>query len=129
MTMQRKITYLFIVAFHYIIDTLINQKNLQVDMWLSALRTAEYVITDSFHGTVFSILFRKKFIVVANEYRGLTRLRSLLKMFSLENRLIMKFSDFKISDLLADIDYGMVESVLNRERRISLKYLEHGLML
>ncbi len=83
----------------------LNQKNLQIDMWLSALRMAEYVITDSFHGTVFSILFQKKFIVVANEYRGLTRLQSLLKMFGLENRLIMSFSDFKISDLLAEIDY------------------------
>ena len=105
----------------------LNQKNLQIDMWLSAMRTAEYVITDSFHGTVFSILFHKKFIVVANEYRGLTRLQSLLKMFGLENRLIMSFSDFKISDLLAEIDYELVEMVLNREKDKSLKFLENNL--
>jgi polysaccharide pyruvyl transferase WcaK-like protein len=105
----------------------LNQKNLQIDMWLSAMRTAEYVITDSFHGTVFSILFHKKFIVVANEYRGLTRLQSLLKIFGLENRLIMEFSDFKTSDLLADIDYELVEMVLNREKDKSLKFLENNL--
>jgi len=105
----------------------LNQKNLQVDMWLSALQTAEYVVTDSFHGTVFSILFHKKFIVVANEDRGLTRLQSLLKIFGLENRLIMEFSDFKTSDLLADIDYRKVEVVLDREREKSLKFLENNL--
>lgn len=105
-----------------------NQKNLQVDIWLSALRTAEYVITDSFHGTVFSILFHKKFIVVANEDRGLTRLQSLLKTFDLENRLIMNFSDFETSNLLADIDYEMIEIFLDREREKSLKFLENNLM-
>lgn len=105
----------------------LEQNNLQVDMWLSALQTAEYVVTDSFHGTVFSILFHKKFIVVANEDRGLTRLQSLLKMVDLENRLIMSFSDFKISDLLAEIDYELVEMVLNREKDKSLKFLENNL--
>lgn len=105
----------------------LNQNNLQVDMWLSALRTAEYVITDSFHGTVFSILFHKKFIVVANEYRGLTRLQSLLKMFGLENRLIMSFSDFKISDLLAEIDYESVDTILNQEREKSFSFLRKNL--
>lgn len=105
----------------------LNQKNLQVDMWLSTLRTAEYVITDSFHGTVFSILFHKKFIVVANEQRGLTRLQSLLKMFGLENRLTMEFSDFKISDLLADIDYESVDTILNQEREKSFSFLRKNL--
>ncbi|SHK89494.1 polysaccharide pyruvyl transferase family protein [Fibrobacter sp. UWB12] len=106
---------------------LLNEKNLQVDMWLSALRTAEYVITDSFHGTVFSILFHKKFIVVANEYRGLTRLQSLLKMFGLENRLIMSFEDFDCEKLDAEIDYKSVDVILNQEREKSLTFLSESL--
>ena len=106
---------------------LLNQKNLQIDMWLSALRTAEYVITDSFHGTVFSILFHKKFIVVANEQRGLTRLQSLLKMFGLENRLIMSFENFDCEKLDAEIDYESVDSVLNREQEKSFSFLRKNL--
>lgn len=105
----------------------LNQKNLQIDMWLSAMRTAEYVITDSFHGTVFSILFHKKFIVVANEQRGLTRLQSLLKMFGLENRLIMSFENFDCEKLDAEIDYESVDSVLNREREKSFAFLYENL--
>jgi polysaccharide pyruvyl transferase WcaK-like protein len=105
----------------------LNQKNLQIDMWLSAMRTAEYVITDSFHGTVFSILFHKKFIVVANEQRGLTRLQSLLKMFGLENRLIMSFENFDCEKLDAEINYESVDAVLNREREKSFSFLRKNL--
>jgi len=101
--------------------------NLQVDNWISGLRTAEYVITDSFHGTVFSILFHKKFIVVANEQRGLTRLQSLLKMFGLENRLIMSFENFDCEKLDAEIDYESVDSVLNREQEKSFSFLRKNL--
>ncbi len=105
----------------------LNEKNLQVDMWLSALRTADYVVTDSFHGTVFSILFHKKFIVVANEQRGLTRLQSLLKMFNLENRLIMSFEDFDCEKLDAEIDYESVDVILNQQREMSLTFLRESL--
>lgn len=42
---------------------------------------ARYVITDSFHGTVFSILFEKPCIVIQNSSRGNDRFQSLLKMF------------------------------------------------
>ena len=102
-------------------------ENLQIDNWISGLRIAEYVITDSFHGTVFSILFHKKFIVVANEQRGLTRLQSLLKMFGLENRLIMSFENFDCEKLDAEINYESVDAVLNREREKSFSFLRKNL--
>lgn len=101
--------------------------NLQIDSWISGLRTADYVVTDSFHGTVFSILFHKKFIVLANEQRGLTRLQSLLKMFGLENRLIMSFEDFDCEKLDAEIDYKSVDVILNQEREKSLTFLSESL--
>ena len=101
--------------------------NLQIDSWISGLRTADYVVTDSFHGTVFSILFHKKFIVVANEQRGLTRLQSLLKMFGLENRLIMSFEDFDCEKIDAEIDYDSVDVILNQEREKSLAFLSESL--
>lgn len=102
-------------------------ENLQIDNWISGLRTANYVVTDSFHGTVFSILFHKKFIVVANEQRGLTRLQSLLKMFGLENRLIMSFENFDCEKLDAEINYQSVDAVLNREREKSFSFLRKNL--
>ena len=49
---------------------------------------AKMVITDSFHGTVFSIIFNKPFWVVVNKERGSSRFLSLLKIFDLEDRMI-----------------------------------------
>ena len=74
----------------------INRKDLQsemqypVEQWLKGFQDAQFVITDSFHGTVFSILFGKPFVVLGNEERGLARLKSLLKLFGLENHLMLQ---------------------------------------
>ena len=64
-----------------------------VEAWLRGFNDAEFVITDSFHACVFSILFEKPFIVYANKNRGMARFHSLLSIFGLENRLITNSED------------------------------------
>lgn len=59
-----------------------------VTKWIRSFMDAEMVIADSFHGTVFSIIFNKPFWVLGNPVRGMARFYSLLKMFGLEERLI-----------------------------------------
>lgn len=49
---------------------------LTVEYWLSSFRDANYVITDSFHGTVFSIIFRKPFISIVNKKGVVTDLHN-----------------------------------------------------
>lgn len=49
-----------------------------VEEWIRGFIDAEFVITDSFHGTVFSILFNKPFIAIANKSRGIARFNSIL---------------------------------------------------
>ena len=71
-----------------------------VETWLSAIRDAKFVITDSFHACVFSIIFEKPFAVVDNSSRGLTRITSLLKQFGLEKRLL---SENASSDEIVDL--------------------------
>ena len=61
-------------------------KNKQsVESWLAAFRDAKYIITDSFHGCVFSIIFNKPFICLYNKARGNTRFDSLIKLFDINN--------------------------------------------
>lgn len=50
--------------------------------WLSLFRDASYIITDSFHGTVFSIIFEKEFKCIQNKSRGNARFESLLALFN-----------------------------------------------
>lgn len=59
-----------------------------IELWLSYFRDAAYVITDSFHGMVFSIIFNRNFYVFGNKKRGNSRFISLLNLFGLEDRMI-----------------------------------------
>lgn len=59
-----------------------------IEEWLCGFRDADFVVTDSFHGTVFSMIFNKPFIVVGNGKRGMSRFESLLAITGQEYRLI-----------------------------------------
>lgn len=95
-----------------------------IEMWLRAFHDAEYIITDSFHACVFSILFRKQFIAIGNKDRGLSRFQSLLSQFGLEDRLLMNTNEYK---QLNDIDYNAVYLILETKREISMNYLINAL--
>lgn len=98
-----------------------------VESWLRGFRDASFVVTDSFHGSVFAILFRKPFIVYANGNRGLTRFKSLLGLFGLEDRLIMSSSELSDEKLANVIDWTKVDEILGRERDRSRLFLEGAL--
>ncbi|MFN3190768.1 MAG: polysaccharide pyruvyl transferase family protein [Aureliella sp.] len=59
-----------------------------VENWLGRFASADFVVTDSYHGTVFSIIFNKPFFSVLNESRGSSRFVSLLSQLGLQDRLI-----------------------------------------
>lgn len=96
-----------------------------VESWLEGIANAKYVITDSFHGTVFSIIFQKQFLTIQNLVRGVDRFKSLLELLGLEDRLI---SDNGFEILGNEIDYSKVNTILNREREESMKFLRDNLV-
>lgn len=51
-----------------------------VEQWLRYFRDSEYIVTDSFHGLVFSTIFNKPFLLINNEFRGNARFESLIKI-------------------------------------------------
>lgn len=65
-----------------------------VESWLRGFADAKFVVTDSFHGCVFSIIFGKPFVVIGNVKRGLSRMQSLLRMFHLEDHLLMDVAEY-----------------------------------
>lgn len=96
--------------------------------WLKYIKNAEIVITDSFHGTCFSIIFEKKFYSIVNEYRGKARFESLLGNLGLSNRMIYNCKDINkhFTDNY-DIDYEIVNEKLANERERSLLWLKQAL--
>ncbi len=92
-----------------------------IEQWLRAFYDSEFVVTDSFHGCVFCILFRKQFVVYGNAFRGMARFNSLLSVFGLEERLVIGYEKYKE---LSPIDYTVVYSKLDVWRARSLKILQ-----
>lgn len=97
-----------------------------VESWLRGFLDAELVVTDSFHGCVFSIIFGKPFIAIGNVNRGLSRFESLLKMFGAENRLITDLDNCDLSELCSD-DSEEREAQFRDLKRRSLDFLTQAL--
>lgn len=101
-------------------------KNAGPAEFVNLIRNAEFVCTDSFHGTVFSILFKKNFVVF-NRYKDSygasknTRIDSLCNNLGLQER---RFSGNIYTDMVASIDYQKVDTHLSYMRDFSKKYLE-----
>lgn len=100
-----------------------------VEQWLQGFRDAEFIVTDSFHACIFAILFRKPFVVVGNESRGITRFKSLLQMFGLEKQLVLSYEDYnqREESLLCPIDYEQVYQKLEEKRKEAIKFLQSAL--
>ena len=97
-----------------------------VEKWLKGFVDAKFVVTDSFHACVFSILFGKPFVVLANLERGVARYQTLLKMFGLENRLIYHF-DAKAINVILQSEFKPNMRNLEEERGRAKEYLNKGL--
>lgn len=95
-----------------------------VETWLRGFYDAKFVITDSFHACVFSILFKKQFVVVGNKKRGMSRIESLLNIFGLEDRLVE--ADCVVCTL-QPIDYDNVYNIYDKLKETSMKYLSENL--
>lgn len=93
-----------------------------IEAWLRGIYDAECVITDSFHGTVFSILFNKPFVVYANRERGISRFQTLLESFDLLDR-IAETSEQAITISKKTISWDYVNRVLYQRRKESLQFL------
>lgn len=105
---------------------LTERKQPPVEQWLKDFQDAKFVITDSFHATVFSILFGKPFIVIGNKERGLSRIDSLLKLFGLEGHVVSSLTGLDVSR-----DYGLdtecVQKVLQVRRQTAMEFLRASL--
>lgn len=98
---------------------------LSISYWLSAFKNATFVVTDSFHGCVFAIIFRKPFVVYANAERGIDRFTSVLNMLGLQEHLVWSQADFleRKDSLLRKVDYGPIVEALESKRKESLGFL------
>lgn len=97
--------------------------------WLSLIKHSEFVITTSFHGVVFCLLYHKPFyaVLLSNEYsKGNDRIVSLLKSVGLNNRIVSSDSDIN-SVKAANISWEDVDAKLSELRKKSIDFLNREL--
>lgn len=97
---------------------------------LSYIKHADYVITDTFHGTVFSIKYNKQFATIlrdssGNKYGNAEKLGSLLKKFDLFDRRVESADNLE-ELLLQKIDFSNVNAIIKTEKQRSREYLKEN---
>ena len=97
-----------------------------VTRWIRSVMDSKMVLTDSFHGCVFSILFNRPFWVLINNKRGSTRFKSLLRLFGLEERILSN-KDIESMDWKSEIDWKKVNAILEQWREKSIVFLQECL--
>ena len=96
-------------------------------------KEASFVITDSFHGTAFSIIFNKPFISIKNFRRGAIRFEELLGEFNLKNRMISIDQNQKIDEalinrlLIEPVEFTEINNQIIDLREKSINWLNHSI--
>lgn len=103
-------------GFHYV-------GGVSPERFLSYFLHASYVLTNSFHGTAFSINFNKQFFIemLPNNSVVNSRLCNILGIFNLEDREIGKM---KSLDIQNEVDFGKVNEIISKEKTKSCNYIQ-----
>lgn len=102
-------------------DKTTQKSDIGPEEFLEYINKSKFVLTNSFHGTILSILYHKEFYSV---YHSDSRKSNLLLKFGLEHRHIMSIDQINLTNM---IDYTSVDKILSAERRMSLDYLQEAL--
>ena len=105
---------------------------LTVDNFINAYSRAKYIVTDSFHGTCMSYIFRKPFSVYYNEIRGADRFISLMNIIDLNSRRIKESLTndeiLKNNFITTDIDWTVAENNVENLKKISWDWLKNAVI-
>ena len=97
-----------------------------IEDWLDNIKNSSFVITDSFHGMVFSIIFNTPFAVFINRTRGADRFDSLLSQLGLENRICANVEDVD-HVVSTPINWERVDQKLSYLKEYSKEFLENSI--
>lgn len=94
-----------------------------VEEFLALVKNAEYIVTNSFHGMIFSVQFRRPFVIFSREQCD-NKIDELLQLFGLRDRMLVSGEE-----KFADIDYDDVHERIDSARRDSIRFLKMELGL
>lgn len=97
--------------------------------WVRYIAGAKFVITDSFHGVVFSLLYRRNFIVITPENGINSRIKDLLSLVGIEDRYFNDNESIPYEKVKnSHLDYDKVHSILRAKREESINFLKENII-
>lgn len=115
---------------HCIVDA--GSQNMSIEHWLACIKSSDFVVTNSFHGVVFAIIFRKPFIVVPIEgfLSGMNdRIVTLLGNLGLQNRILEIQDERKINEIMIqNIEWTAVEQRIYLLRKDTRRFFEKNFL-
>ena len=94
--------------------------------FVNLIKYAEYVVTTSFHATVFSIIFNKKFVVIPHIVTG-NRVSNLLEMLRIKDRAVTTLNEFKNINIDKEDNYEEINKILEDERSKSIEFIKSSI--
>ena len=96
---------------------MLTNAKIPVEEFISAIKDADAIVTNSFHGTCFALIFNKKLLAITNSATGDARFDSLINLFDIKHLAIDTIDDiYTKKELFCEYDYNYFLSVLEQER-------------
>ena len=100
--------------------------NILIEDFLYLVKNAEFVITDSFHGACFSVIFEKKFAAIINSKRGTARYK-IFEQMNLNKHFISSYAQLKNFSLDLEPDFSDAKRIIAEKKENGLNWLKGAL--
>ena len=98
-----------------------------VEQWLSIIKNAEFIISDSYHATVFSIIFNKPFVQIIHA-NSQDRLDSLFKLLETENNSLRQYeTDLNFDKIFVKRDWEKINKIIAREVKRAEEWMQQAI--
>ena len=98
-----------------------------VSDWLYYIKNSKMVITDSYHGVLFAILYNKPFICIGKNSKAFSRFETLFELFDIKDNFFEEFQEISKITKIKKVDYNKINKILIKEREKAKKFLKDAL--
>ena len=102
----------------------IDNKKLKVEDWLKSIKDCKYLITDSFHGVCFALIFNKPFICIKNKNRGNARFETIIKYFNIQKNFVNSVNEIYNNNNFMSIDFLTINKKIEEKREADLQIIK-----
>lgn len=101
----------------------LSNSNCLTEDWLKNIKDCKLLLTDSFHGVCFALIFNKPFICIRNKDRGDARFQSLIDEFDIQKNFVYKIDEIYKEDFDYSINYNSLNNKLERKIKSDLNII------